>query len=144
MNEIYEKAQNSLRQKKYSEALELFRQVDGDKENSVSAVIGMAKCLYGLNRFSEACIKCQEALTIEPNNPSAHALLADVYEGLGDLQKSREEGRLAYTIDPNSPWALTVYGTQLVEDKRIDEGIQILEKAAMIDDTFYLAHKELF
>lgn len=143
MNEYLEKAKIAFEKNDYLEALNLYEKVKGEIKDEVQALLGMSECFYRLNRFDESIKKCQEVLAIEPNEAIAHVGLADAYEAIGDLKKSRDEGKLAFTMDPNSPWALGCYGRQLIEDKEIDEGIQLLEKAVNIDDSLYFNHVNL-
>ena len=47
--------------------------------------------------------------------------------------ESEEHGKIAYSMNPNDPRVLAVYGEILVRNKKIDQGLELLHKALELD-----------
>ena len=48
-------------------------------------------------------------------------------------EESEEHGKIAYSMNPNDPRVLAVYGEILVRNKKIDQGLELLHKALELD-----------
>jgi tetratricopeptide (TPR) repeat protein len=143
MNPMIANAQKALDDNKYEEALDLYNKLIIETPTDTLALHGAAKCLYRLNRLHDAIEVCQKALVINLNLPLIHVILADAYDALQDLGRSREEASAAFALDPNSAEVLGCYGTRMLKDNRLDDGISILEKATVLDDNLYFIHRNL-
>lgn len=82
-------------------------------------------------------------MAINKNLPETHIILADAYDAIDEIENSRNEAKIALSPDPDSSAALGCYGTYLVKDNKIDEGINLLEKAELIDNNLFFIHCNL-
>lgn len=73
-----------------------------DADREVRPVLAEAYLALRRRNFQQAEAKCIEALRRFPNNASAHAMLAEVYEAEGRLDDAIEWLRMALDLDPDS------------------------------------------
>jgi tetratricopeptide (TPR) repeat protein len=60
-------------------------------------------------------------------------MLAEVHITLHDFEKAKMHGAKSFSINPNDPRVLSVYGEALLRTGQIDSGIEYLEKAYELD-----------
>jgi tetratricopeptide (TPR) repeat protein len=103
------------------------------------AVRGLA--LNCLEDYLQAEAAEETALELDPNNALAHAYLAEILSNkdfsgqgdLGDLDKSIEESRIAYTLAPNLMETLRARGYVLYMTGNYEESIQMYRAALNIN-----------
>jgi tetratricopeptide (TPR) repeat protein len=132
-----------LEANEYGKALDLFMQAHEESPQDIDVILSLATCLFRLRRYEESISFSLKVLTIDQNLPQAHIKLADAYDAINDVVKSRHEANIAFSLDPNSAEVLGCYGTYLLKDKKIDEGILALEKAEEKDNTLLFVHRNL-
>lgn len=143
MNSNMIDAQESLNKKRVEKALEIYNREIAENPSNALAFHGIAVCMFNLKNIANAVTMCNKALAINPNLAVSHALLAELYNVLQDVEKSREEAKIAYQIDSNSAEVLAVYGSLLFRDNDLDDAIAVLEKAVQLNPNFYAAHHNL-
>ncbi len=84
----------------------------------------------GLARAYEAA---EKALALDPNLADAHVRMGQALGRQGDRSGQRAEYERAYELDPNNPLVLGVMSDQLLYRERLDEAIELLERAEIID-----------
>ena len=73
-----------------------------DADQEVRPILAEAYLALRKRDFRRAEEKCIEALRHFPNNASAHAMLAEVYEAQGRLDDAIEWLRMAFDLDPDN------------------------------------------
>jgi TolB-like protein len=84
----------------------------------------------GLARAYEAAAK---ALALDPNFAEAHVRMDQALGRQRDRSGQRAEYERAYELDPNNPLVLGIMGGQLWKQERLDEAIELLERAESVD-----------
>jgi len=96
------------RRKAYEDELEVYRR--GLKTDGEEAYYLLGVALKNLDRRDEAVRAFQEATRLNPGYARAHTRLGEVYAGLGDTDKAREQFRLAIAADPGDTAAAAGLG----------------------------------
>jgi tetratricopeptide (TPR) repeat protein len=65
-------------------------------------LLARANLLRMRGRWVEAAAACAEVLRTEPDNPSAHSLMGDIYENQGQLEQAIHWYDLALSLNPQS------------------------------------------
>ena len=82
----------------------------------------------------DSCLEnINKAVEINNNDFEAHRMLAEVHITLHDFEKAKMHGAKSFSINPNDPRVLSVYGEALLRTGQIDSGIEYLEKAYELD-----------
>jgi tetratricopeptide (TPR) repeat protein len=143
LNERMRKAREAFEAGKFNEALLLYREEIDSVPSEVLAHLGEAFCLYKVGSVDEAISASYRALEIDPNLAIAHVILAEAFADRNEIKKSRDEARIAYGLDPNSPDILASYGSFMLIDNLLDEGVLVLEELLQIAPDHYIAHRNL-
>jgi tetratricopeptide (TPR) repeat protein len=143
MDDLLLQADQLMKNDKLHEALELYNQKILDSPNNALGYQGAAFALYRLKNMEKAIEMCKKALSLDSRLAFSHVILAEVYDVLGEIDLSREEIKIAYKIDSESAEVLASYGALLGIDKKFDEAILILEKAANLIPNSYNVHNNL-
>jgi tetratricopeptide (TPR) repeat protein len=85
----------------------------------------------------------ERALSIDPSNAAAHAMLSWTFSLRDQREKALAHAREAVAKDPNITVSQVVLGRLLVQKGQIDAGIEHLERAVQIDSTNLEAHLAL-
>jgi type IV pilus assembly protein PilF len=72
----------------------------------------------------------KKSLALDPNNPTAHATLALLYEQLGMWDQANSHFKRAKELAPSDPAILGNYGRFLCHRGQHREGLQLLERAS--------------
>jgi tetratricopeptide (TPR) repeat protein len=86
-----------------------------------------AEGLADSGRFDEAIMEFQEVLSKSPDFPGIHLALGQVYWQRKDIEKSRQELKLALAEDPSEPLANYYLADMLVTDKEYLQAIPHLD-----------------
>ncbi len=86
---------------------------------NVNVQLGAGYMRQGNNEI--ALSKLQRALDQDPKLPSAHYVIAILYERLGEMEKADKHYRRAVELAPNDPEAHNNYGTFLCGQNRLKE-----------------------
>jgi len=79
----------------------------------------------------------ERALALDPNNAEAHAIMADILIGEGDVESASREIADALRLKPESHEVNRVAGMMLFRQRRFKEAVTYFEKsAAMVDTDF--------
>lgn len=143
-NEFLDVANKAYHNNNFMEALAEYEQEIMNRPENILAYDGAARCLANLNKFTDSIAMCQRLLELDPTNIKAHIILAEVYQVMNQIPKSRSEIQLAYTIAPADGEVLTSYGSLLLRDNKIDEARDMLEEAIQRNPSIYIAHNNLF
>ncbi|KIH42501.1 tetratricopeptide repeat protein, partial [Ancylostoma duodenale] len=75
---------------------------------TMDALLGHANVIYARGNTQEALAVLLEVIRQEPRNAASYRQVSDIYQELGDYQKSLQYGLLAAHLDPRTPaedWA---------------------------------------
>ena len=139
MNDKMISAKKAFQDKKFERALELYEQEISEHPDNVDAYLGAGHSLFVLKRFKKAIALAEHLLSLDSGNAMAHVILAEAYENLKEVSKSRSEIQLAYSLAPKNPSVLASYGVLLLYNEKWKEGIGFLEKALDEDHQMLLA-----
>ncbi|MEW6445539.1 MAG: type IV pilus biogenesis/stability protein PilW [Pseudomonadota bacterium] len=101
---------------------------DASRAAQINVQLGLGYLQRGQKQA--AADKLTRALEFDPRSPlanHAYALLQDV---LGDTREAERYFQRALELDPKDAELLNNYGAFLCRDKRTDEGVEMLERAA--------------
>lgn len=79
--------------------------------------------------YEAALAKLRKALEIEPNYPSAHHVIAVVYDQIGERAKAEEHFKRSIELDPRDSQTLNDYGAFLCRLGRAAEAYPLFERA---------------
>jgi tol-pal system protein YbgF len=105
----YAEARNLYEQRRYSEAITLFRQVLAENPQSSYAdncQYWIGECYYGLGRFAQAVAEFEKVLAFSSSNKKDAALLklGLCYVRMGDRQQARSLFEQLIAYYPSSPY----------------------------------------
>ncbi len=101
--------------------------------------------IWGLEKernLAQALAFGQKAAELDPVAPGAHALIASVYQYLGEHDKAEVEGAKALALDPTHAETLALLGAYLARAGPVGEAIKVLKKAIRLDP--YLPPRYVF
>lgn len=81
----------ALRTQDYTAAIGRFSKATTDDPNFAAAKIELGRALISIHQPAKAVAPLQSAVNLQPQNPSAHYLLAMAYRGAGRLQDAQKE-----------------------------------------------------
>jgi tetratricopeptide (TPR) repeat protein/GT2 family glycosyltransferase len=134
---LHQVAQICETQGKWDEAVEGYRraiEVDADSPFWVYRHLGFL--LNNEERYDEAIIEYNKAISLQPDDASAYTLLGQAQEKSGDIEASISCYKKAISIEKEVPtWVYLSLGKSLNKYDKIDEAISICEAALEIDST---------
>jgi tetratricopeptide (TPR) repeat protein len=136
-------AKEILLTKEYAKALEIYERLIADDATNALAYEGAADCLNKLGRFDEAFSQSIKSTQLDNQLTKPYAIRAYVYLSKNAVEKALHEADVLIQLDPNSFETLQCYGTTLLFNHRIDDGIQMLEKALSINPKSIFCHVNL-
>jgi tetratricopeptide (TPR) repeat protein len=87
----------------------------------------LARADAGLERFADAVVEAQRAVTLEPHNADHHATLAGILDELGNQQAALQCYQVAQRLDPGCVAHRVGASAVLVQCGRMEEALDILE-----------------
>jgi tetratricopeptide (TPR) repeat protein len=101
----------------------------------------LAYCLYKIKRFDDAVQAAQKSLSIDKNLATPHAVLALVNFSRGLKDEALVEAKMAYDLDPQLERVIVCYGIALMYNKKITQGVEVLENALeTYPNSLYIYH----
>ncbi|KAK6767140.1 hypothetical protein RB195_026476 [Necator americanus] len=101
---------------------------------TMDALLGHANVIYARGNTQEALTVLLEVIRQEPRNAASYRQVSDIYEELGDCQKSLQYGLLAAHLDPRTPaedWAH--WGDESKKLDLIEEAAACYGRAVRLD-----------
>ncbi len=98
----------------------------------LEAVDVLAEAVDGDN-LGSVIEKLDEAIRLHPENPSAHAIRAQILDVEGRASEALEAYLESSALDPSDPVVLTEIGRLLAKTGRFDEAVGYLRRAAAMD-----------
>ena len=95
--------------------------------------------LFAAGRLDEAAIVAGEVLSVSPEEPSAHRVLAGVFLRRGQLDQALVSARRAWEIDPSVPEAAANLAAILVEARQGEEAERMARLATEMAPDFVSA-----
>ena len=83
--------------------------------------------------FAEAKQNIDKALELNENDFECHRMLSAVYLSNHDYLLAEDHGRKAFNMVPNDPRVLSGYGEVLVRTRKVEKGLELLNKAYELD-----------
>lgn len=130
---ILAKAEKLFEAQDFKAALEEFKKIVDENPNDAIAYQRMAQCNDRLGNHDDAMQAAKKALEIDPELSVPHIILAFAYHRNSLDDESLAEALAAYKLSPESADSLHCYGTILTTQGRLEEGIQLLEKARALE-----------
>jgi DNA-binding winged helix-turn-helix (wHTH) protein/Tfp pilus assembly protein PilF len=96
----------------------------------IDTVHGRLPREQGLPKLLDAA---ERALAIDPGNAEAHLRLAAYWRSIGDPQRKDEHRRLALELEPDSPLVLVTLASDMQQEGRFDEAIDLQRRAVEAD-----------
>ena len=127
---MFKQAKDALDNKQYEEAIQLFSEIiEADTQNAL-AHSELAMALYMSKRWDEARESCNDALSLDPNMPIPHVVLAYLsYLEDKDNDLCYQFAKEAYDLAPELPETLACFGFALLLRNETEQAIPLLEKA---------------
>jgi len=94
--------------------------------------INLASALERLDRLDDAIDALEDALTQDPRDLEAKVYLAGLLHRVGNLRRAEFTLDDVLEAQPNHPGALFLAGLVRLQDKRPDDAIDFLERAALL------------
>ncbi|VDM59691.1 unnamed protein product [Angiostrongylus costaricensis] len=101
---------------------------------TMDALLGHANVIYAKGNTQEALAVLLEVIRQEPRNAASYRQVSDIYQELGDSQKSLQYGLLAAHLDPRTPaedWAH--WGDESKKLELIEEAAACYGRAIRLD-----------
>lgn len=127
-----------------SEALQYYQSLLKDEPENVLVLQGFAECLRRLGRYEEALHNAIIAARINPSLGSIHATLGIIYSNRSQYKEAEIELRSAIALDPADSESYGNLGGILIEQNRVEEGIQLLHQAVAMKSGIWWFHFNLF
>jgi tetratricopeptide (TPR) repeat protein len=108
-------------------------EIEFAKNPTLEACIPLCEAYMGQKRFMEAMVVCKKGIKQAPQDARGRVLLARVYSAQGKAPKAQAELDQLLVEMPGNPLGLEAMGKLLLEQGRRDEGLGMLQKAAMAD-----------
>jgi Flp pilus assembly protein TadD len=93
--------------------------------------MGLLQLRKGL--FSDAKHSLQKAAELKPQDVRVHLGLAEVYENVGDRSLAETSLRRVVAVAPTNSIAQINLGIILIEERRYQDAVLVLQKASVID-----------
>lgn len=90
-------------QKRYHEALDVFRKAVNAAVDSADALEGLVRCQIVLDMKDKAITSLKRAMMLEPRNPSLHLLMVDLLIGQNEVESAVDHLKRALENDPRQP-----------------------------------------
>lgn len=103
----------------------------GRNPDDVEALCGLGQIIMGDGDLARSKDLFERARAIDPLQPSAHALVAEAMRRDGHELEALEEFDRALELSPSYAYALASKGQALLSLERLEEGIELLGKAAV-------------
>ena len=129
LEEITEKANSLISEKKYLEAEKLINEAlsNGFEDITLYTLLGLS--LHFQGRYEDAISAYQEALNFNPKDPGLYNLLGTSLRMLGRREEAKKAFDMALEIKPDFPEALNNLGNLYRDLGKIDEAIECYKKA---------------
>jgi tetratricopeptide (TPR) repeat protein len=103
----------------------------------------VAKYLYQKKNYKLATEISKKAIDVYPESAIPHTVLSDIFLATNEFENSKREALIAYKLAPELPESLGCYGNSLLTEGRVDEGIELLERAIAKKPNMYGMHRNL-
>lgn len=129
MAPVEEKADKLLKEKKYSEALELYDQSLAKKQDP-RVMLASASALLSMGKKHEAMERANKAVELDPTSPQAQGIKSACLAELGDLTGAVEAADAAIKYDTNYLFVFPYFikASALNELTRFDEALECINK----------------
>jgi Tfp pilus assembly protein PilF len=127
---MFKQAKDALDNKQYEEAIQLFLEIIKTDSQNALAHADLAMALYKSKRWDEARKSCDDALSLDPNTPIPHVVLAYLsYLENKDNDLCYQFAKTAYDLAPELPETLSCFGFALLLRNETEQAVPLLEKA---------------
>jgi type IV pilus assembly protein PilF len=110
---------------------------DADRERITAAEtnVSLGQGYMEQGKLEIALEKLQRAIELDPNLPTAHTVIAVLYEQIGDNVQAEEHYRKSVSLAPKSGASNNNFGTFLCKQAKYEEADKYFERA--LTDPFY-------
>jgi chemotaxis protein methyltransferase CheR len=96
----FDQGQKLVQEKRYEEAIEIFRSIPAADDNHVDSIYQMARIYANIGKMEESRICCEKVLVENPLNTEAHYTLALTFLEMGDMTAAFDELKRVLFLDP--------------------------------------------
>ena len=136
-------AQSCLWAKKYSCALDQFRQILEQNPDSAAAHVLTGEALDGLGRTPEAIVEFQAAAKAAPAEANVNFGLGYLYWKLLQYDDAKPAFESALSVDPEHAQALAYLGDIELKRNDLERAVTLLKKAVQLKDDMRIAYADL-
>lgn len=140
---VYELAKQLYRHEKLDDASKVYHLIAKDAHNSARPLVGLARIAIKRNDFDEALTFLAEAESRNPNFVHLYATRGAVYMARGDQDQAIQAYMKAIELSPLNPTRYEDAACPLFENKRFQEGVDILSLALQHELSFPSLHRYL-
>ena len=133
IEDVIEKAQDLLFQRKPEEALALLNSLGAEGQAYASVRNKAGVCLINIGRIAEAEAEFRAAISINKECSPAYTNLGNIYKERGDSLKAIEYYERAIQADPAYANAYHNLGVLYTSEKRYDKGIPLIKTAKQLE-----------
>ncbi len=142
-------AENQLAEGKMSSAIELYAQAVRSSPRDASLYVAMARLYIYMGNYAEAVVNAQDALLLNNNNSTAHALLGWAQGFQGAYLDAIASLNRALELDPNNVVAYACLAEVLLAQNQagqgdlntLDEAVNASRKAQELDPNALETHR---
>ena len=131
-NALQNTAELHRKQGRHEQAIDAYRAVIARDRRYALAYAGMGDALFRVGRYAESIESLRQALTLQPNLPTAgnlQVLMGRASRELGRLDAAEEHFRLAMAIDPQDATSLRELAALYAAQQRHGEAHDLLRRA---------------
>jgi len=134
--------------RKYREAGDYVKAIEADKKSisykpSSDAYNDMGVCYLGLKQIANAVPAFQEAIRLEPTDPTMHFNLAISYFDLGEFEKAKTSAKESLRLKADDADAINLLGAALFRLKEYAEAVIEFQKALRLAPNNGVYHHNL-
>jgi tetratricopeptide (TPR) repeat protein len=123
-------ADSLAKEGKYNQAIEIYNKAIQADPNNVNTYLSLARAQIFNQYFKDAQVSAENALMLNNNNPTAHALRGEALSLQGDYLAAESAISHAIELDPNNALAHSYYAELLMLQNNAGQGtIGTIEKA---------------
>jgi tetratricopeptide (TPR) repeat protein/S1-C subfamily serine protease len=128
--------------RRFDEALIAYQRASDKNQQKRDFVLSLERgpIFSVLNRDSEAANSFNQAISLQPNHPTAYLYRGLIYTKQNQYPQAIADFMQAIKLDPSEPWAYTAMGAVYTKQKQYPQAIAAFEQAIKFDPQHAFAH----
>lgn len=132
-----------LQSGQFDRAEKISKQIIEQDSTNIEAWKNLGTALYKQEKLDEALDCYQQALTLEPNDPTLYYQLGLVWQKQGKVEEAIAYYQQFLTFNPNQATAYYNLGYAFQTRGKLEEAIDCYQQAVTLEPNFVLAHQNL-